>query len=117
MFKAQTALISLICLLFPLSYAQAEEQSDLILHKVSLVTGKTTATRLTPTKTLKKHLNPKGLYLRSSTALIMDQREGIVLYDKEVDKQMPIASVTKLMTAMVILDAKLDPDEKIRTQR
>jgi D-alanyl-D-alanine endopeptidase (penicillin-binding protein 7) len=50
--------------------------------------------------------------LRSESALVMDTR-GNLIYSKDVDTVRPIASITKLMTAMVILDAALDLDEKI----
>ena len=66
---------------------------------------------------LKKELNPKHLYLRSSTALIVDETDGTILYEKEPNKKMAIASLTKLMTAMVTLDRKLDLNEKIRIKR
>lgn len=56
---------------------------------------------------------PEKLALRSSVALIMDAREGVVLYGHNVDNPRPIASLTKLMTAMVILDAGLPLDEPI----
>lgn len=54
-----------------------------------------------------------GPDLKSSAALITDQSEGKVLYGKNVDNVMPIASITKLMTAMVVLDAALPLDEQI----
>jgi len=66
---------------------------------------------------LKKQLNPKHLYLRSSTALIVDETDGTVLYNKEPNKKMPIASLTKLMMAMVVLDKKQDLKENIRIKR
>jgi D-alanyl-D-alanine endopeptidase (penicillin-binding protein 7) len=50
--------------------------------------------------------------LRSASALITDAK-GEVIYSKDVDTVRPIASLTKLMTAMVILDAGLDLNEKI----
>jgi D-alanyl-D-alanine endopeptidase (penicillin-binding protein 7) len=50
--------------------------------------------------------------LRSAAALIVDQ-DGHVIYGKDVDSIRPIASITKLMTAAVILDAGLDLDEPI----
>ena len=56
---------------------------------------------------------PEKLALRSSVALIMDAREGVVLYGHNIDNPRPIASLTKLMTAMVILDAGLPLDEPI----
>ena len=57
-------------------------------------------------------LNPKKLKLRSAAALIVDQF-GNELYAKQVDEPQPIASIAKLMTAMVILDASLPLDEPI----
>ncbi|MGB5305631.1 MAG: serine hydrolase [Gammaproteobacteria bacterium] len=57
-------------------------------------------------------LNPRQLKLKSAAALVMD-RQGNEIYAKQVDTPMPIASITKLMTAMVILDAELPLQEKI----
>jgi serine-type D-Ala-D-Ala endopeptidase (penicillin-binding protein 7) len=51
--------------------------------------------------------------LRSVAALVKDQHTGEFLLTKQADAAMPIASITKLMTAMVVLDAKLDLDEII----
>ena len=51
------------------------------------------------------------LRLASSKALIINQNTGEVLYAKSTDQPTPIASVTKLMTAMVVLDAHQSPDE------
>lgn len=59
------------------------------------------------------HLNPKKLYLRSDVALVTDGREGRVLFEKNMHTRQPIASLTKLMTAMVVLDADLPGDEVI----
>ena len=57
-------------------------------------------------------LNPKKLQLKSSAALILDQ-QGDAVYGKQVSEAQPIASITKLMTAMVILDSNLDLQEEI----
>jgi len=51
--------------------------------------------------------------LASSIALIYDEKDQRSLYSKNADTVAPIASITKLMTAMVVLDAKLPMDEKI----
>ena len=59
------------------------------------------------------YLDPKKLSLRSDAALILDGREDRVLFEKNGHAQRPIASLTKLMTAMVILDAKLPWEEVI----
>ncbi|MGH8752058.1 MAG: D-alanyl-D-alanine endopeptidase [Burkholderiales bacterium] len=58
-------------------------------------------------------LNPAKLGLRSSAALVIDQEHEQPIYGKNVDAQMPIASITKLMTAMVVLDAQLPMDELV----
>jgi len=50
--------------------------------------------------------------LRSASALIINA-EGNVIYGKDIDTVRPIASITKLMTVMVVLDSGLDLDEKI----
>jgi D-alanyl-D-alanine endopeptidase (penicillin-binding protein 7) len=53
------------------------------------------------------------LALRSAAALVVDQKTGEALYSKNINVPTPIASITKLMTAMVTLDAKLPMDEEI----
>lgn len=50
--------------------------------------------------------------LRSASALVMDDA-GNVIYGKDVDTVRPIASITKLMTAVVVLESDLDLNEKI----
>jgi D-alanyl-D-alanine endopeptidase (penicillin-binding protein 7) len=50
--------------------------------------------------------------LRSASALVTDS-DGAVIYGKDADSIRPIASITKLMTAMVIIDSGIDLDEKI----
>ena len=59
---------------------------------------------------------PDPLALRSSVALVVDPRNGKILYDKNSSAVLPIASLTKLMTAMVVLDAGQPLDEKIRIE-
>ncbi|MBV1930469.1 MAG: serine hydrolase [Porticoccaceae bacterium] len=50
--------------------------------------------------------------LHSASALITDAN-GNIIYGKDINAIRSIASVTKLMTAMVVLDAKLDLNETI----
>jgi D-alanyl-D-alanine endopeptidase (penicillin-binding protein 7) len=57
------------------------------------------------------------LNLRSAAALVIDQEDGQLLYAKNTDAVMPIASITKLMTAVVVLDAGLPLDETITIDR
>ncbi len=53
------------------------------------------------------------LALRSAAAIIQDQETGEILYGKNASTVTPIASITKLMTAMVVLDAGPDLNETI----
>ena len=52
--------------------------------------------------------------LLSSAVLVLDTKSGQTLYAKNADQVHPIASITKLMTSMVVLDAKLALDEAIQ---
>ncbi len=53
------------------------------------------------------------LALKSAAALVVDQNDGQTIYAKNTQVRVPIASITKLMTAMVVLDAALPLDEVI----
>jgi D-alanyl-D-alanine endopeptidase (penicillin-binding protein 7) len=59
----------------------------------------------------------RKIALRSSSALVQDAETGEVVYGKNAEVVVPIASITKLMTAMVVLDGGLDLDEKITLSR
>lgn len=63
-----------------------------------------------------KDTQKKVLDIKSQAALVFNAQNEHVIYDKNADKVMPIASITKLMTAMVILDARLSPDEIINIE-
>ncbi len=54
-----------------------------------------------------------ALRLRSHAALVQDMRTGAVLYARHADEPRPIASLTKLMTALVVLESGLPLDEPI----
>lgn len=63
------------------------------------------------------HAHAGGLSLSSDRALVVDRDTGKTLYAKGANQAAPIASVTKLMTAMVLLDTKPDMRRKIRITR
>jgi serine-type D-Ala-D-Ala endopeptidase (penicillin-binding protein 7) len=52
--------------------------------------------------------------LKSSSVLIIDQSDSTILYSRHADVAMPIASITKLMTALVVLDAKQPLNEPLQ---
>jgi D-alanyl-D-alanine endopeptidase (penicillin-binding protein 7) len=59
----------------------------------------------------------KPVFLRSSSALVQDAVTGDGVRAKNSDAVVPIASITKLMTAMVILDRGLDLEQRIVLSR
>jgi serine-type D-Ala-D-Ala endopeptidase (penicillin-binding protein 7) len=52
--------------------------------------------------------------LRSSAALVLDTTHSSVLYSRHSDVALPIASITKLMTALVVIDADQPLDEVLQ---
>lgn len=57
------------------------------------------------------HLSPDELALKSNVALVMDQDTNEVLLAKNEGAVLPIASITKLMTALVVTEANQPLDE------
>lgn len=58
-------------------------------------------------------LHAQAMSLGSRHAIVVDEESGSVLLEKHANDIVPIASLTKLMTAMVVLDANLDMQEPI----
>ena len=59
----------------------------------------------------------KVVNLASVSAAVVDLKSGKALLKKNSHIIMPIASITKIMTAMVVLDSKLSLKEKIRFRK
>ena len=55
-----------------------------------------------------------GPEVRSAAALVVDATNGDVLFERDAGLVQPIASITKLMTALVVLDGKQSLDEVIQ---
>lgn len=54
------------------------------------------------------------LALKSRAALVVDMDSGEILASKNADAVVPVASLTKLMTALIVLDARQPLDQPIR---
>jgi len=52
--------------------------------------------------------------VRSAAALIVDANTGDVIFERDAKLVTPVASITKLMTALVVLDGKQPLDEVIK---
>jgi len=59
----------------------------------------------------------KMVQLRSASALVQDADTGEIVFTKNSEAVVPIASITKLMTAMVTIDRGLDLDDRIVLSR
>lgn len=68
-----------------------------------------------PPASLQGGRGPQGV--QSHVALVIDTALGEPLFSKHEDLVAPIASITKLMTAIVVLDAGLSPDEPVTIDR
>jgi len=66
-----------------------------------------------PAKAIRENANRVNLKLRSHAAIVFDERDNEVILERNAGQVVPMASLSKLMTAMVILDADLDMDEVI----
>ena len=66
------------------------------------------------------HLNfdsvaEKGPYLNLKSAILVNYENGDVLYARNAEEKRPIASISKLITAMVLIDSGLDLDSTVAT--
>lgn len=64
-------------------------------------------------KDIREHSNPFRLRLKSHIAMVFDERDNEVIYSQNAETVVPIASLSKLITAMVILDSNIALDEVI----
>ena len=59
------------------------------------------------------NLTRDPLDLASSVALVLDQNNAEVLFEKNANVALPIASITKLMTGLVVVEANQDMQEEL----
>ena len=64
-------------------------------------------------ESIRENASRINLKLRSHAAIVFDERDNEVIMARNAEDIVPVASLSKLMTAMVILDAELDMDEVI----
>ena len=64
-------------------------------------------------KDIRENARQANLKLRSHIALVFDERDNEIILARHAEDVVPVASLSKLMTAMVILDANLDMQKTI----
>src|SRR5262249_38771220 len=72
--------------------------------------------RRSPRRSYRPRVPPEGgVYARN--AILLDPLTGEVLFEKNASRSVPIASLSKLMTAMVFLEQKPDLDKSVEVTR
>lgn len=102
----------LACLLLSSSIAVAEPVHKKHRHHKAVKPHAAKVVKSRPKKTATAE-ETGPLKLASSVAMVVDQSSGATIYSRNATSQAPIASITKLMTAMVLLDAGLNMAEPI----
>lgn len=103
--------------------SQGYAQTQLNIQPQVISSTKTQTTAYTTSNAQATILNDQNGYTnsfyalpistRSAAVLVYDLQDGKPIYGKNTDVQRSIASISKVMTAMVILDAELDMREEI----
>ena len=96
--------------------AAAAAAAAAVADPAAIAGVETTVERIAPMSlgaVLGLHRINDPLELRSASALVIERETGKVLFEKNPQYVLPIASLTKLMTAMVVLDAGQPLDEFI----
>jgi D-alanyl-D-alanine endopeptidase (penicillin-binding protein 7) len=78
---------------------------------IALLFGSGITANAADSKPVKK---PTGPEIRSTSALVVDAHNGDVIFERKAALVTPIASITKLMTALVVLDGQQPLDEVIK---
>ena len=107
----------LLCLQLLLApWVAATASGDLAGTRLSMVGAPASATQRQDTSSPWAELDSSRLELRSASALVVDA-EGREVFSRNPDQAVPIASITKLMTAMVVLDAKVDLGQMVTIRK
>lgn len=92
----------------------ADDKSRASARKVTKSPAKPAVRKHKPAKGDNAELTAAGMpVLKSAAALVVDLSDGHTIYGKNTQSVTPIASITKLMTSMVVLDAGLPLEETI----
>ncbi len=82
--------------------------TPLVLHRLPEAQARVLPKPVTPQRT---HATPDAPTITATSAILVDRSTGAVLFAKDTEQSLPIASITKLMTALVFLDEQPDWNE------
>lgn len=103
--KKAIGLLGFLCVTLGAGVASSEALAATAQKHAAAANKKVVKTARTPASARLARSDDSILRLESSAVLVQDQVSGDVLVDKNSAVVQPIASITKLMTAMVALDA------------
>lgn len=93
---------------YPLSFAQYRNDIIALQQKQGLPQSLQTITKIP----IKKENAPKLPSITAKAALLVDDESDAVLWQQEAQQQIPLASLTKLITVITYLDLGMDPNKK-----
>jgi D-alanyl-D-alanine endopeptidase (penicillin-binding protein 7) len=108
-----------------LAQSIADDNRERMVRRIEIVRGKRRVTyqrvrRAAPEVAARSMGDIAGLNrtrddigLKSNVAFVVDQNSSEVLFEKNPDVALPIASITKLMTGLVVVEAGLDMNETL----
>jgi serine-type D-Ala-D-Ala endopeptidase (penicillin-binding protein 7) len=102
------------------THAQPHSLRWLTLTTIALLCTGVSHAIVNPASVKPTSVNPASITkpskpdVRSNAALVIDAADSSVLFARQANTAVPIASITKLMTALVVLDAQQPLDEAIK---
>ncbi|MCK4745145.1 D-alanyl-D-alanine carboxypeptidase, partial [Candidatus Parcubacteria bacterium] len=66
---------------------------------------------------IKKNSEIVGVAVSAKSVLAIDKKSGKILFSKNQDRILPIASITKLMSVLVLLDKNLDLEKEVKIHK
>lgn len=113
----------------PVSLSAPQTASAAAAPSVEIISGVESSLQMAfnhslPVATASKSFGPRripseslGILTSAESALIVDERTWSVLFDKNTSERRPLASITKLMTGLVVLDEGLEPSRRVVIQK
>lgn len=99
--------VGLMCSILALVAFEAAPAHAAEAKVVKRSSSKPAAAKRKVSKTVhRRPVNSRGPLVKSASVLVQDQATGAILFEKNAQAVVPIASITKLMTAMVVLDGE-----------
>lgn len=81
--------------------------------RAHFIEGATKFPEAKPAYPIKKDPNRLGVDITAAAAVVMDEETGRILFAKNSENERPIASITKLMSALVLFDIKTKWDDVV----